>query len=173
MKTDGWNGGNVRTCYGTLLAEVSWLVSGIQICGWFRVMSNFLFVKYKLIWRIIWGIAIGWDDLLHGSGQTSIYPSWTDNQLDLTVYRFELPSKRSPMGQCSGLEAGWKLRKVFSLRTTSRKECESWKSLVFFKCELFLFLFVLLCVFCFQKFPDFYFYYWWPNMATRTSWFSK
>ena len=140
----GWNGGNVRTCYGTLLAEISWLVSGIQICGWFHVMFNFLFVKYKLIWRIIWAIAIGWDDLYwYGNGQKSIYP--VEQKIN-SILRLQIRAAitRSPMGQCSGLEAGWKLRKVYSLRTT--------ESLVFFfKCDLFVCFFCFVC-FVFRSF---------------------
>lgn len=81
-KLMGWNGGNVRTCYGTLLAEVSWLVSGIQICGWFHVMSNFLFEQYE---ESYWGIAIGWDDLLIRQWPEINISSWTENQFDLKV----------------------------------------------------------------------------------------
>lgn len=66
----------------------------------------------------------------YGNGQKSIYP--VEQKIN-SILRLQIrvAITRSPMGQCSGLEAGWKLRKVFSLRTSSRKECESWKSSVF------------------------------------------
>lgn len=138
-KLMGWNGGNVRTCYGTLLAEVSWLVSGIQICGWFHVMSNFLFVKYKLIWRIIWGIAIGWDDFMIRQWPEINISCWTENQFDLKVTDSSCHHKESngPVFRVGS----WLKAKESVFPKNNRKSLFFFQ--VWFVCLFFFVLFVL------------------------------
>ena len=146
MKTDVWNGGNLRTCYGTLLAEVSWLVSGIQICGWFHVMSNFLFVKYKLIWRIIWGIAIGWDDLLYGNGQKSIYP--VEQKIN-SILRFHIRVCHHKESNGPVFRVGSWLKAKESIFPKNIIQKRMWKLKVFGFSSLMCFFVFLCCFVCF------------------------